>query len=116
MSACHLSWLATGSTEMPTTLTLRFLNSPSRPAMVPSSVVHTGVKFLGWLNSTAQPSPIHSWKLIVPCVVSAVKSGAISLMRRPMAFSPDRFAADGGHHNPIHAADENGMVEYAETA
>src|SRR3954454_5911718 len=116
MSSFHLAWLSTGSTEMPMILAPRLANSPDSPAMVPSSVVHTGVKFLGWLNSTAQPSPIHSWKLIVPCVVSAVKSGAISLMRRPMAFSPDRFAADGGHHNPIHAADENGMVEYAETA
>ena len=51
---------------MPMILTLRFLNSPSSPAMVPSSVVQTGVKFFGWLNKTAQPSPIQSWKLIVP--------------------------------------------------
>src|SRR5262249_15833991 len=59
----------------------------------PSSVVQTGVKFLGCENSTAQPSPIHSWKLTVPCVVSAVKSGAISLMRRLMAFSSgDEFS------------------------
>ncbi len=27
----------------------------------------------------AQPSPIHSWKRMVPWVVSAVKSGAVSL-------------------------------------
>src|SRR5579864_57507 len=49
--------------------------------MAPSSVVQTGVKSLGWENKIAQPSPIHSWKRIVPCVVSAVKSGAVSLMR-----------------------------------
>src|SRR5579859_4060736 len=29
----------------------------------------------------AQPFPIHSWKLIVPCEVSAVKFGASSLIR-----------------------------------
>src|ERR1700730_432964 len=29
----------------------------------------------------AQPLPIHSWKLIVPCEVSAVKLGASSFMR-----------------------------------
>jgi hypothetical protein len=29
----------------------------------------------------AQPSPIHSWKLIVPCDVSAVKLGASSFIR-----------------------------------
>jgi hypothetical protein len=29
----------------------------------------------------AHLSPIHSWKLITPCVVLAVKLGAISLMR-----------------------------------
>ena len=66
MSAFHLSWLSTGSTEMPMILALRLANSRASPAMVPSSVVQTGVKFLGWLNSTAQPSPIHSWKWIVP--------------------------------------------------
>src|SRR5262245_46598802 len=52
--------------------------------MYPSSVVHTGVKSLGCENRIAQPSPIHSWKRIVPCVVSAVKSGASSFMRRDM--------------------------------
>src|SRR5713101_8295840 len=29
----------------------------------------------------AQPLPIHSWKLIVPCEVSAVKLGASSFIR-----------------------------------
>jgi hypothetical protein len=29
----------------------------------------------------AQPLPIHSWKLMVPCEVSAVKLGASSFMR-----------------------------------
>src|ERR1041385_3139822 len=29
---------------------------------------------------------IHSWKWIVPCVVSAVKSGAVSFMRNDMAI------------------------------
>src|ERR1700733_2409397 len=49
--------------------------------MYPSSVVQTGVKSLGWEKRTAHPSPIHSWKLRVPCEVSAVKLGASSFMR-----------------------------------
>ena len=48
--------------------------------MYPSSVVHTGVKSLGWENSTAHESPIQSWKLIRPWVVSASKSGAVWLI------------------------------------
>ena len=43
--------------------------------MAPSSVVQTGVKSLGWEKRTAQLLPIHSWKWMVPWVVSAVKSG-----------------------------------------
>src|SRR5208282_2401825 len=37
----------------------------------------------------AQPLPIHSWKLIVPCEVSAVKLGASSFMRN-MNCPPER--------------------------
>src|SRR5262252_4414273 len=55
--------------------------------MYPSSVVHTGVKSLGCENRIAQPSPIHSCNRIVPCVVSAVKSGASSFMRRAIFIS-----------------------------
>src|SRR5882762_9484679 len=62
-------------------LQLRFSNSGCNPAMYPSSVVHTGVKSLGCENKIAQPLPIHSWKLMVPCEVSAVKLGASSLIR-----------------------------------
>src|SRR5713226_1937921 len=62
-------------------LQLRFSKSGCSPAMYPSSVVHTGVKSLGCENKMAQPLPIHSWKLIVPCEVSAVKLGASSFMR-----------------------------------
>src|SRR5688572_9667514 len=46
--------------------------------MYPSSVVHTGVKSFGCENRTAHESPIQSWKLILPSVVSASKSGAVS--------------------------------------
>src|SRR4051812_50019322 len=60
---------------------LRFANSGCSLAMYPSSVVQTGVKSFGCENRIAQPSPIQLWKLMVPCVVSAVKSGATSLMR-----------------------------------
>src|SRR5690349_15373021 len=54
--------------------------------MYPSSVVQTGVKSLGCENRQAQESPIHSWNLIVPCVVLAVKSGATSLIRSDMVL------------------------------
>src|SRR5213078_1031014 len=53
-------------------------------AMYPSSVVQTGVKSLGCENRTAHESPIQSWKLIVPSVVSASKSGAVSPIVRAM--------------------------------
>ena len=35
--------------------------------------MQTGVKLLGWENSTAHESPIQSWNLIGPSVVSASK-------------------------------------------
>src|SRR5215212_721256 len=88
MSAAHRPWLPTGSTLSPMILQLRLENSGSRPAIYPSSVVQTGVKSFGCENRTAQPSPIQSWKLMVPCVVSAVKSGLVSLRRRDMFLSP----------------------------
>src|SRR5215475_15313565 len=47
-------------------------------AMYPSSVVQTGVKSFGCENRTAHESPIQSWKLIRPSVLSASKSGAVS--------------------------------------
>ena len=46
--------------------------------------MQTGVKSRGCENSTAQLSPIHSWKLISPSVVCAVKSGAVSPMVKAM--------------------------------
>src|SRR5882762_9005383 len=66
---------------------LRLANSGWSPAMYPSSVVHTGVKSFGCENRIAHPSPIHSWRLIVPCVVSAVKFGASSFIRNDMVSS-----------------------------
>src|SRR5579863_8099460 len=81
MSCAHLLCCVTGSTLSPIILQLRFAKSGSSPAMYPNSVVHTGVKSLGCENRMAQPSPIHSWKLILPCEVSAVKLGASSLIR-----------------------------------
>src|SRR5260370_29715166 len=65
-------------------LQFRFSNSGFSPAMYPSSVVQTGVKFFGCENRTAHPFPIHSWKVIRPCVVSAVKLGASLLILNDM--------------------------------
>src|SRR5918993_342923 len=48
------------------------------------SLAQTGVNSFGCENRNAQLSPIHSWKVILPWVVSAVKSGAISFIRTAM--------------------------------
>src|SRR5439155_14337745 len=61
--------------------------------MYPSSVVHTGVKSRGCENSTAQESPIQSWKRIFPSVVCASKSGATSPIANVM--SPPFLGAVG---------------------
>src|SRR5262245_61083288 len=78
MSIDQRTWASSGSTLRPMTLTPRRSNSGLSRATSPSSVVQTGVKSFGWEKSTPQPSPSHSWKLMVPIVVSAVKSGASS--------------------------------------
>src|ERR1700758_3265280 len=90
MSCDHLPWSSTRSTLRPMTLAPRAANWFSRAATAPSSVVQTGVKSLGWEKRTAQLSPIHSWKRMGPWVVSAVKSGATSLMRSDMSVLPLR--------------------------
>ena len=56
--------------------------------------MHTGVKSLGCENSTAHESPIQSWKLIGPSVVSAWKSGAVSPILRlmPSSFPKESIA------------------------
>src|SRR4051812_21324737 len=81
MSPSQRLWLSTGSTDKPISLAWRLVNSGSMRAMYPSSVVQTGVKSFGCENRIAQLSPIHWWKSIFPCVVLAVKFGAMSLMR-----------------------------------
>src|SRR5215831_4741805 len=71
--------------------TFRRRNSGLSLATAPSSVVHTGVKSLGWENSTAHESPIHWWNRIGPSVVCAVKSGAVSPSRRPIILSSPQW-------------------------
>ncbi len=66
MSSDHFVCEVTGSTLRPITFVFRLSNSGFSPAIVPSSVVHTGVKSFGWETSTAHESPIQSWNLIVP--------------------------------------------------
>src|SRR4051794_22026674 len=60
MSLIHEWCDSTGSTLTAIGLTPRFWNSPASAAVLPSSVVHTGVKSAGWENSTTQESPAHS--------------------------------------------------------
>src|SRR5262249_60452673 len=69
-------------------LQLRLSNSGFRPAMYPSSVVQTGVKSFGWENRIAHPSPIQLWKLTLPWVVSALKSGTSELILNDMMPLP----------------------------
>ena len=88
MSSAHLLCESTGSTLRPMILTLRLSNSGLSRAVSPSSVVQTGVKSLGCENRTPQLLPIHSWNLIGPCVVVAVKSGAMSPNRIAMVDPP----------------------------
>ena len=76
MSSAQPSFRSIGSTDSPITLTPRRSNSGLIFAIVPSSVVQTGVKSLGCEKSTAHESPIQSWKRMRPSVVSASKSGA----------------------------------------
>src|SRR5215475_8258298 len=78
---------STVSAERPMTFTFRLSNSGFSLAIYPSSVVQTGVKSFGCENRMPQESPSHSWKLIVPWVVSAVKSGADSAIRNDMVVS-----------------------------
>src|ERR1700730_12764149 len=95
MSCAHWAWLSSGSTDSSMILTLRPSNSGLIFATYPSSVVHTGGKSRGCENSTAQLSPIQSWKLIGPSVVCAEKSGAVSPIVSVMTSSKGGFRLDG---------------------
>src|SRR5262252_8730015 len=95
MSLDHRTWLSTGSTERAMIFVLRLSNSGLSFAMYPSSVVQTGVKSFGCENRMPQESPSHSWKLIVPWVVSAVKSGADSAIRNDMEVSSEELWCPG---------------------
>ena len=48
--------------------------------------MQTGVKSFGWENRIAHPSPIQSWKVTLPWVVSAVKFGTSELILNDMMF------------------------------
>src|SRR4051812_41170175 len=77
------------------TLTPRLSNSGFRPATVPSSVVHTGVKSRGCENSTAQLPSFHFRnESMCPSVVSAEKSGTTSPSRNAMSVSLGDFECD----------------------
>src|SRR5205809_7407255 len=104
MSSAHLPCFSIGSTERPMILTPRRSNSGLMLAMYPSSVVQTGVKFLGCEKSTAHESPIQSWKRIRPSVVSASKSGAVSPICRAIVWPPSVGLLGGGYfgNEPSH--------------
>src|SRR6266850_276429 len=66
------------SIERPISLIFLFSNSAFRRASSVSSVEQTGVKSAGCEKSITQLSFAQSLKVISPCVVTAVKSGAMS--------------------------------------
>src|SRR6516164_8732823 len=121
MSPDHFLWLSIGSTDKPRILTPRLSNSGLSRAIVPSSVVQTGVKSFGCENSTAQLLPIQSWKRILPSVVSASKSGAVSLICRAIntslwdvcCVSAHMYGAAGANaslaHDPLRLAQQASM-------
>src|SRR5215468_7743089 len=109
MSLTQPRCASSGSTDRPTTLTLRLSNSGLSADTRPSSVVQTGVKSLGCENRTPQLVPRYWWKLIGPSVVSAVKSGASSPSCNAMAYLRCRdlgsvlvFALEEGKPDPIY--------------
>jgi hypothetical protein len=71
------------------TLVSRLANSASRPAMYPSSVVHTGVKARGWEKMHTHWFSAQEWKSISPLVDFWVKLGAMSPIRRALAGNAD---------------------------
>ena len=76
------------STDRPMSFVLRRSNSALRAAKAPSSVVQTGVKSFGCENKMPQLSPSHSWKLMVPSVVSAGEvRGHVAESNRHVMFS-----------------------------
>src|SRR3984893_11889835 len=82
MSAAQPECFSTESTATPMLFTPSMPNSGLILALYTGSVVLTGVKSFGCEKSTAQELPIQSWKRILPSVVCASKSGAVSLIAR----------------------------------
>jgi hypothetical protein len=80
MSLTQLPWESSGSTLTAIGCTPRRANSPASAAVLPSSVVQTGVKSAGCENSTTQESPAQRW--IGPSVEACRKSGAVSPSRK----------------------------------
>src|SRR6188474_2431079 len=74
-------WLWMLSIETPISLQFFVSNSLLRFASSVSSVEHTGVKSAGCENRIVQLLPFHSENCSSPCVVTALKSGAVSEMR-----------------------------------
>ncbi|KAH3680596.1 hypothetical protein WICPIJ_008216 [Wickerhamomyces pijperi] len=77
MSLIHLLWESTSSADKPINLVFLASNSFFKAAKAPNSVVQIGVKSRGWEKRMVHLSPIHSWKLILPTVVSTSKFGAV---------------------------------------
>src|SRR6185295_15306489 len=100
MSFAQRLWSSTGSADRPMILALRLSNSAFIFAMVPSSVVHTGVKSLGCENRIAHLSPIHWWKSIWPSVVCAWKFGAVSPIRSDIGGWLALYWGDGNPTAP----------------
>src|SRR3954469_6569534 len=101
MSLAHCSWSPVASTERPMIFVFRLSNSGLICAMYPSSVVQTGVKSLGWEKRTAHESPIQSWNLLFPSVVSASRPGAVSPSCKVLAFLLEVTLAGNGSRRDL---------------
>ena len=65
-------------------------------ATAPNSVGQTGVQSFGWQKTITHPARDHLGKLMVPSDVSAVKSGAVSLIRKVIVILLEGlFSFDG---------------------
>ena len=86
-------WENTWSMERPISLAPTFSNSSFFLANPTNSVVQTGVKSAGWLNSTIHLPATSLGRFIMPWVVLTTMSGNLSPIRgKPMIVSSHVFA------------------------
>src|ERR1700761_5582106 len=113
MSAAQPSCFSTGSTDSARIFTPRLSNSGLILAGAPGSVVQIGVKSFGCEKIAPQESPSHSWRLIVPSLDSAVKSGAVSPIVKLIAnFRSSELGLRDSGRKPITSVGNAGIRDF----